>query len=338
MNLTRRLGNADWDAALRATGVVGIAAIPLVLLVPRAEALVMLVLAVLWLRSPAAAFSMIGLEPLLMLYGRLYPVWLVVLVATAASVVVEIISLHVMRGVMAMKLLERVRGHVRGSRLMRLFARRPAAAVALAAFSPIPDWVTRSIGAVAGYPIGRYVAADTLGRLPKIWIPVALGSVIVLPGRWLLAVSAGSIVLGAFAAVVHYRLATRPRRAPTGRATWAVAASVLALIVAGCGRPLRCEPITATAHIGPREQVTVFHGRQATRLHGVRLGPDSLSGVPFFKPPGCDSCRVAIPRAQIDSVGMGGVPEEDFIGGLIIAVPLTIMLITGLLLLGWGAD
>ena len=336
--LTRRFGNADWDAALRATGVVGIAAIPLVLLVPRAEALVMLVLAVLWLRSPAAAFSMIGLEPLLMLYGRLYPVWLVVLVATAASVVVEVISLHVMRGVMAMKLLERVRGHVRGSRLMRLFARRPAAAVAFAAFSPIPDWVTRSIGAVAGYPIGRYVAADTVGRLPKIWIPVALGSVIGLPANGLLAVSVGSVTLGAVAAVIHYRLATRPRRHPPGRAKWAVAVSVLALIVAGCGPAWRCAPIAATAHIGPREQVTIFHGRASTRLHGIRLGPDSLSGVPFFKPPGCDSCRVAISRAQIDSVGFGGVPEADFIGGLIIAVPLAVLLHTGLLLMGLGGD
>jgi uncharacterized membrane protein YdjX (TVP38/TMEM64 family) len=209
--LRRRFGSADWDAALRATGVVGIIAIPFVLLVPRAEALVMLVLAVLWLRSPAAAFSMIGLEPLLMLYGRLYPVWLVVAVATAASIVVEIISVRVMRGVMAMRLLEQVRGHVRGSRLMALFQRRPAVAIAVAALSPVPDWVTRSIGAVARYPIGKYVLADTIGRLPKIWIPVALGSIIILPAKLLLAISTGSVGLGALAALTHYALAARKR-------------------------------------------------------------------------------------------------------------------------------
>jgi uncharacterized membrane protein YdjX (TVP38/TMEM64 family) len=207
--LRRRFGDADWDAALRATGVVGVVAIPLVLLVPRAEGLVMLVLAVLWLRSPAAAFSMIGLEPLLMLYGRLYPVWLVVVVATVASVVVEVISVRVMRGVMALRLLERVRGHVRGSRLMALFQRKPAVAIAVAAFSPVPDWVTRSIGAVARYPIARYVLADTIGRLPKIWIPVALGSIIVLPAGLLLAVSGGSVLLGAAAALAHFALAKR---------------------------------------------------------------------------------------------------------------------------------
>jgi uncharacterized membrane protein YdjX (TVP38/TMEM64 family) len=206
---THHFGDREWDAALRATGVVGIIAIPLILLVPGIEALVLLVLAVLWLRSPVAAFSMIGLEPLLMLYGRLYPVWLVVLVATAASVVVEIISLHVMRGVMALRLLERVRGHVRGSKLMALFQRRPGVAIAVAALSPVPDWVTRSIGAVARYPIGRYVLADTIGRLPKIWIPVALGSVLIIPSKVLLAVSVGSVALGAVAGAVHYAVIAR---------------------------------------------------------------------------------------------------------------------------------
>lgn len=212
----RRFGNRDWDAALRSTGIVGGLAIPCVLYVPGIEPLVLLVLAVLWLRSPAAAFSMIGLEPLLMLYGRLYPVWVVVAVATAASVVVEIISLRVMRGVMALRLLDRVRGHVQGSRLMGMFRKRPMVAVALAAFSPVPDWVTRSIGAVARYPIGRYVAADTAGRLPKIWIPVALGSVFVVPAAWLLVISVGSIALGAFAAVAHWRYASR-RAGPGAR-------------------------------------------------------------------------------------------------------------------------
>jgi uncharacterized membrane protein YdjX (TVP38/TMEM64 family) len=192
----RRFGSCEWDAALRATGAVGLLAIPIMLFVPGAEPLVGLVLATLWMRGPASAFIPVGLEPVLMLYGRLYPAWEVTLVAAGASACAELISLHLVRGVMAMRLLERARNSVQGSRMMGLFNRRPAAAIALAAVSPIPDWITRTLAAVARYPAWRYVLADTLGRLPKLWIPAALGTVIAIPDAWLAGIATGSIVFG----------------------------------------------------------------------------------------------------------------------------------------------
>ena len=197
----RRFGSAEWDAALRATGVVGLVAIPLVLLVPGVEPLIGLALTTLWLRGPAAGVMPVGLEPVLMLYGRLYPAWLVTLVAACASAYAEILSLQLMRGVMAMRMLERVRHTVQGSRVMRLFGRSPAAAIAIAALSPIPDWITRTLSAVARYPTRRYVLADTLGRLPKLWIPAALGTVVAIPDRWLIAAAVGSIVIGGVAGI-----------------------------------------------------------------------------------------------------------------------------------------
>lgn len=44
------------------------------------------------------------------------------------------------------------------------------------------------------------------------------------------------------------------------------------------------------------------------RLHGLRIGPDSLSGIPFLKPIECDSCRVSIARAEVDSIRAGDPP------------------------------
>jgi len=192
----RRFGTPEWDAALRATGVVGLIALPLVQLVPGVEPLIGLALTTLWLRGPAAGVMIVGLEPVLMLYGRLYPAWVVTLVAAGASAYAEYLSLHLMRGVMAMRMLERAQRSVQGSRIMRLFKRSPAAAVAIAAVSPIPDWITRTLAAVARYPARRYVLADTLGRLPKLWIPAALGTVVAIPGRWLIAASIGSVAIG----------------------------------------------------------------------------------------------------------------------------------------------
>lgn len=194
--LLRRFGSPEWDLALRATGMVGVFAIPVLLFVPGAEPMLGLVLATLWMRGPASAFIPAGLEPVLMLYGRHYPVWQVTLVAAGASAYAEVLSLHLVRGVMAARLLDRARRSVQGSRVMPLFNRYPAATIAITAVSPIPDWITRTLAAVSGYPTRRYVVADTLGRLPKIWIPAALGTVIAIPNSWLVAISVGSIGIG----------------------------------------------------------------------------------------------------------------------------------------------
>ena len=49
--------------------------------------------------------------------------------------------------------------------------------------------------------------------------------------------------------------------------------------------------------LAPRQQVQVWSGSHARVLHAVRLSGDSLVGVPFQKPPSCDSCRITIARS-----------------------------------------
>jgi hypothetical protein len=41
------------------------------------------------------------------------------------------------------------------------------------------------------------------------------------------------------------------------------------------------------------------------------IADDSISGVPFTSSPSCDSCRVAVPRAMVDSVRLGN-PTAGF--------------------------
>ena len=64
------------------------------------------------------------------------------------------------------------------------------------------------------------------------------------------------------------------------------------------GRPLETVPLPAP----PRERYEVWSHGKATQLHGLRLEGDSLVGVPWWNDPACDSCRVFIARAEVDSV------------------------------------
>ena len=68
-------------------------------------------------------------------------------------------------------------------------------------------------------------------------------------------------------------------------------------------------PLSALTPIAARQQVQVWHSGRAEVLHAVRLDSAQLTGIPYFKSVACDSCRVVIPRAQIDSVRVGDMTD-----------------------------
>jgi hypothetical protein len=97
-------------------------------------------------------------------------------------------------------------------------------------------------------------------------------------------------------------------------------------VVSGCASWHRVVPPADTT-LAPRQQVEVWQGTRSSVLHAIRLTPDSLSGVPFHRPPTCDSCRVAVPRASIDSLRLGHRETAAlFFTGLGIAAVVVILL------------
>lgn len=77
-----------------------------------------------------------------------------------------------------------------------------------------------------------------------------------------------------------------------------------ALLVSACGGWQRLPDLSPDT-LPRRQQVQLWSGGQARVLHAVRIDSDSIHGVPFQLPPTCDSCRVAIPLAAVDSLRLG---------------------------------
>jgi len=101
-----------------------------------------------------------------------------------------------------------------------------------------------------------------------------------------------------------------------------------AVLAAACGagwhRPAQLEP----GELSPRQQVEVWSGGTVRRWHAVQVGSDSISGVPFMRPTDCDSCRIAVPRAAVDSIRLGH-PEGALFKtiGLVFGIPAMVYLI-----------
>lgn len=86
-------------------------------------------------------------------------------------------------------------------------------------------------------------------------------------------------------------------------------ALVLALLQMGCGAGWRTTPL-ATGPFPRRQQAQVWTGGRLLQWHALVVASDSISGVPYTRPPACDSCRVAVPRGAVDSVRLGN-PAAD---------------------------
>ena len=60
-----------------------------------------------------------------------------------------------------------------------------------------------------------------------------------------------------------------------------------------------------TEPMEPRQQVQVWREGSMDRWHAVVVTADTVSGIHFLEPLDCDSCRVAVDRASVDSLRVG---------------------------------
>jgi hypothetical protein len=80
----------------------------------------------------------------------------------------------------------------------------------------------------------------------------------------------------------------------------------------GCGAGWHRLADLSPRPLPARTQVQIWEGEQVRILHGVTLGRDSIAGVPFTLPPGCDSCRVSLALSGVDSLRVGN-KERGFV-------------------------
>jgi hypothetical protein len=80
---------------------------------------------------------------------------------------------------------------------------------------------------------------------------------------------------------------------------------IASLLLSGCTARWHAIDKAVVAGLPTRQQVQVWSGNRTYQWHAVVLRSDSLTGIPFYRPTACDSGRVAIPWAHVDSMRAG---------------------------------
>jgi uncharacterized membrane protein YdjX (TVP38/TMEM64 family) len=207
----RRIGDASWNAPLRMSGAVALLAIPAVLfLEPEVAGLVVFFIITMWVNGPLGIFLPATYEPILMLFGILYPPVLVAIIGIAGTLYIEGINYFIYRRLLETPALSGARQSRLVSSTAKLFNVAPFWTVWLCSWSPLPYWVVRILAPLARYPVKRYLAATLLGRFPRLWFFAAVGGSLRLSTGATVAVTVAIAVV--LAAIVTVRVSGAKRR------------------------------------------------------------------------------------------------------------------------------
>lgn len=233
---------------VQVAGVVVLAAVLLIALVPGTTSLVAFVLLTLWCHGPLSPLLPAAYEPVLLGYGRLFPPLVLAITGAVASTAIEYLNYHLYQKLLRVECLDRILVSPPTRRLMGPFFRRPFLTVWLCVLTPLPDWAARILASHSGYSVRSYLTAVLLARLPRFWLLAELG--------FHLQLGAG-VVLSIVVATAVVTLIGLSRRQPTRVSPKPVLPGAVLLLVGLMSAPL---PLSS------------LQGQENPRLAGPAMG------------------------------------------------------------------
>lgn len=211
--LLRMVALPAWDGLLRASGAVaGLGIVLTVVKSPASELAVLFSLALL-ANGPFSMFLPAAVEPMVMIFARLYPALLVAAVATSSAVLAEYVDYRVFAGILFSGPLERARNTRTARFIVWMFRQSPFLAVFVGALTPLPFWLVRICAVLDSYPLRRFLVATAVGRYPRFVLYALLGTWLPIRNDVL---AAGALALTVvFAVVIWVRARRRPGEQPS---------------------------------------------------------------------------------------------------------------------------
>ena len=129
--------------------------------------------------------------------GAHHPVWLIVIVATAATLIIEAWNMEVLARILARDGTRPFRDHRITLWSLKWYRKAPFwSLVATCVLPLVPHYPMRILAVLAGYPLWKYQISVILGRGARYAGLAGVGLVLPIPGPWILAASLVVLALG----------------------------------------------------------------------------------------------------------------------------------------------
>jgi membrane protein YqaA with SNARE-associated domain len=122
--------------------------------------------------------------------GAHHPVWLIVVVATAATLIIEAWNMELLSRILARDGTSAFRNHRVTQWSLRWYRKAPFWSLVLTCVLPlVPHYPMRFLAVLAKYPLWKYQTSVILGRGSRYLGLVLVGATFPIPGAWILAFS-----------------------------------------------------------------------------------------------------------------------------------------------------
>jgi membrane protein YqaA with SNARE-associated domain len=129
--------------------------------------------------------------------GGRYALWLIVVVAVAATLVIEVWNMEVLARVLAREGTRSFRSHRVTQRALRWYRKAPFWSLVATCVLPIvPHYPMRFLAVLAGFPLWKYLISVLLGRGARYAVLAGVGVVVPIPGYWILMASLVALFFG----------------------------------------------------------------------------------------------------------------------------------------------
>ena len=129
--------------------------------------------------------------------GARYPLWVIVPIGVAATLLIEAWNIELLTRMLARDGSRAFRNHKVTQWSLRWYRKAPFWSLVLTCVLPIvPHYPMRFLAVLAAYPLWKYQLSVTLGRGARYSALVLIGTVLPIPGPWIVVASLVILALG----------------------------------------------------------------------------------------------------------------------------------------------
>jgi membrane protein YqaA with SNARE-associated domain len=129
--------------------------------------------------------------------GGRYALWLIVVVALAATLIIEAWNMELLARVLAREGTRSFRNHRVTQRALHWYRKAPFWSLVATCVLPIvPHYPMRFLAVLASYPVWKYLISVVLGRGARYAVLAGVGVVVPIPGHWILMASLVALFFG----------------------------------------------------------------------------------------------------------------------------------------------
>ncbi len=151
--------------------------------------------------------------------GARYPIWVIVPIGVAATLLIEAWNMELLTRMLAREGSRAFRNHKITQWSLRWYRKAPFWSLVLTCVLPIvPHYPMRFLAVLAAYPLWKYQLSVTLGRGTRYSALVLIGTVLPIPGPWIVGASLVVLALGIRGARRMNRSEPEPGAAATTKA------------------------------------------------------------------------------------------------------------------------